>query len=137
MLICLYKQQLWLAKTNHVIYFSQPQLLFVQANEHWKACQKVRSNKDRTKIEISSACGQKFDLLLFLATWTAVGTDKRRSTRMSKGSRNTDREIFSKSYQVKPKSDCIYHFPIYLEPNERPFVVLNQSGNGKYNLISV
>ena len=25
------------------------------------------------------------------------------------------RQIFSKSYQVKPKSDCIYYFPIYLE----------------------
>ena len=25
------------------------------------------------------------------------------------------REIFSKSYQIKPKSDCIYHFPIDLE----------------------
>ena len=36
----------------------------------------------------------------------------------------TCREIFPKSYQIKPKSDCIYHFP-------------NQSENGKYNLISV
>ena len=24
------------------------------------------------------------------------------------------REIFPKSYQIKPKSDCIYHFSIYL-----------------------
>ena len=24
----------------------------------------------------------------------------------------THREIFPKSYQMKPKSDCIYHFPI-------------------------
>jgi len=30
------------------------------------------------------------------------------------------REIFSKSYWIKPKSDCIYHFPIDLEPNGRP-----------------
>ena len=35
----------------------------------------------------------------------------------------THRKIFSKSYLFKPKSDCIYHFPIDLE-------------NGKYNLIS-
>ena len=27
----------------------------------------------------------------------------------------TRREIFSKSYQIKLKSDCIYHFPIDLE----------------------
>ena len=26
----------------------------------------------------------------------------------------THREIFSKSYKIKPKSDCIYHFPIDL-----------------------
>ena len=26
-----------------------------------------------------------------------------------------------KSYQIKPKSDCIYHFPIDLEPNGRLF----------------
>ena len=35
----------------------------------------------------------------------------------------THREMFSKFYSIKPKSDCIYHFP-------------NQSENGKYNLIS-
>ena len=29
------------------------------------------------------------------------------------------REICSKSYQIKQKSDCIYHFPINLEPNGR------------------
>ena len=28
-------------------------------------------------------------------------------------------ELFSKSYQMKPKSDCIYHAPIDLEPNEK------------------
>ena len=33
----------------------------------------------------------------------------------------THREIFSKSYQIKLKSDCIYHFPIDLELNGRPF----------------
>ena len=27
----------------------------------------------------------------------------------------THGEIFPKSYQIKPKSSCIYHFPIYLE----------------------
>ena len=32
------------------------------------------------------------------------------------------REIFSKSYYINPKSDCIYHFPIDLDPNGRPFV---------------
>ena len=47
------------------------------------------------------------------------------------------REIFSKSYQIKPKSDSIYHFSIQLEPNGRPFAVPNQSENGIYNLISV
>ena len=31
----------------------------------------------------------------------------------------TRREIFSKFYQVITKSDCIYHFPIDLEPNGR------------------
>ena len=29
--------------------------------------------------------------------------------------KNTGREIFSKYYQIKPKSDCIYHAPIDLE----------------------
>ena len=33
----------------------------------------------------------------------------------------THREIFSKSYEIKPKSDCVYPFPIDLEPNGRPF----------------
>ena len=33
----------------------------------------------------------------------------------------TQREIFLKSYQIKPKSECIYHFLIDLEPNGRPF----------------
>ena len=30
------------------------------------------------------------------------------------------REIFSKSYSINPKSDCIYHFPIDLDPNGCP-----------------
>ena len=30
---------------------------------------------------------------------------------------STHRDIFSKSYQINPKSDCIYDFPIDLEPN--------------------
>ena len=54
-----------------------------------------------------------------------------------KGWEKKHREIFSKSYQIKPESDCIHHFPIDLEPNERPLAVLNQSKNGKYNLILV
>ena len=29
-------------------------------------------------------------------------------------------EIFSKSYCIKPNPDCIYHFPMDLEPNGRP-----------------
>ena len=32
---------------------------------------------------------------------------------------STHREIFSESYWIKPKSDCIYHFPIDLEQNRR------------------
>ena len=35
--------------------------------------------------------------------------------------RSTQREIFSKSYQIKQKSDCIYDLPIDLKPNGRPF----------------
>ena len=31
------------------------------------------------------------------------------------------REIFSKSHQIKPKSDCIYYAPIDLEPTRSPF----------------
>ena len=33
----------------------------------------------------------------------------------------THREIFPKFYQIKPKSDWIYHFQINFEPNEHPF----------------
>ena len=33
----------------------------------------------------------------------------------------TRREIFLESCQMKPKSDCIYHAPIGLEPNGRAF----------------
>ena len=40
-----------------------------------------------------------------------------------------------KSYSINLKSDSIYHFPIDLEPNGRPFV-FKSIGNGKYNLIS-
>ena len=39
----------------------------------------------------------------------------------------THREIFSKSYQIRPKLDCIYHAPIEMEPNEHPFAVPNHS----------
>ena len=31
------------------------------------------------------------------------------------------REIFPKSYQINLKSGCIYHFPVDLDPNGRPF----------------
>ena len=31
------------------------------------------------------------------------------------------REILSKFYQIKPKSDCIYQFPTDLDLNGRPF----------------
>ena len=31
------------------------------------------------------------------------------------------REIFPESYQINPKSDCIYHPPIDLDPNGRAF----------------
>ena len=31
------------------------------------------------------------------------------------------KETFSESCQIKPKSDCIYHAPVDLEPNRRPF----------------
>ena len=35
----------------------------------------------------------------------------------------THREIFSKSYWIKPKSDCIYQFPINLEQSKRTLSV--------------
>ena len=50
--------------------------------------------------------------------------------------KSSHREIFTKSFQINQKSDCIYHFPIDLEPNERPFGSLMVEENGKYNLIS-
>ena len=46
------------------------------------------------------------------------------------------REIFSKSYKLNPKSDCIYHFAIDLESNGHVCLVPNQSENGKFNMIS-
>ena len=49
----------------------------------------------------------------------------------------THREIFSKSYRLKLKSDYIYHFPIDLEQQPDVRLVPNQSEYGKYNLISV
>ena len=45
--------------------------------------------------------------------------------------------MFPKSYDIKLKSDCIYHAPIDLEQQTDVSVgVPNQSENGKYNLIS-
>ena len=51
----------------------------------------------------------------------------------------TRREIFSQSYLLKPKSDCIYHAPIDLEQQTDSVRLWFQiqSENGKYNLISV
>ena len=50
----------------------------------------------------------------------------------------THREIFSKSYQIKQKSDCIYRVQVDFEHKQtRPFAVPNQSVHGKYNLISI
>ena len=46
-------------------------------------------------------------------------------------------EIFSRFCKIKPKSDCIHYFPIYLEQNGSPFAVLNQSENEECDLISV
>ena len=63
------------------------------------------------------------------------------SPRRIKLNHYTHREIFSKSYQIKPKSHCNYHAPIDLEVEtanrQCPFVVPNQSENCKFNLISV
>ena len=42
-----------------------------------------------------------------------------------------------KSYQIKPKSDCIYHALIDLEQQTDVCLVGNQSENDKYNLIAV
>ena len=52
----------------------------------------------------------------------------------------TRREIFSKSYEIKPKSDCIYHAPIDSEPDGIPFglklIVMwqIQSDSGWFNM---
>ena len=43
-----------------------------------------------------------------------VGHDKR----VCEADTPTHREIFSESYQINPKSDCIYHAPIDLDPNQ-------------------
>ena len=41
----------------------------------------------------------------------------------------THRDILSKSYSIKSKSDCIYHFPIDLELNGRPFQINRKMAN--------
>ena len=46
------------------------------------------------------------------------------------------REMFSESFRIKPKSDCIYYFSIVLKQTEFRLVA-NESEIGKYNLISV
>ena len=50
------------------------------------------------------------------------------------------REIFSESYQIKPKSDCIYNFPWLIWNSKRTLSVCCSKSieeSGKYNLISV
>ena len=47
------------------------------------------------------------------------------------------REIFSQSYQINPKSDCIHPFPIDLEQQMDDRLVPYQSVHGKYNLTPV
>ena len=47
----------------------------------------------------------------------------------------THREILSEYCQIKPKSDCIYIFPIDLEQQTKYRLVPNKLKNGKYNLI--
>ena len=47
----------------------------------------------------------------------------------------THREIFSKSYSINPKSDCMYHFRLIWIQKDIHFDH-NQSEDGKYNLIS-
>jgi len=47
--------------------------------------------------------------------------------------RLTHREIFWESCWLKPKSDCIYRFPVDLDPYGSPF---GSKSNGKYSLIS-
>jgi len=44
-------------------------------------------------------------------------------------------ELFSKSYQINLKSDCIYHIRLIWNQTDVRLVP-NQSENGKYNLIS-
>ena len=46
----------------------------------------------------------------------------------------THREIFSKSYQIKPKSDCIYHTPIDLEQQTDTSVPLHKYISNEKNI---
>ena len=39
--ICFYEEQLWLARINRVIYFSQSQLLLAKTNEDWTTSRKA------------------------------------------------------------------------------------------------
>ena len=45
------------------------------------------------------------------------------------------REINFRFLPNQPESDCIYHFPIDLEPDGIRFAVPDQSEYGNYNLI--
>ena len=56
---------------------------------------------------------------------------------VSAGKTTRTQNLFSQSHQINPKSDCIYHIPIDLDPNGRIHLVPNQLENGENNLISV
>ena len=65
-----------------------------------------------------------------------AGTDRLKNLQPGHRILGLHREIFPKSYQIKPTSDCIYHSPIDLAPNGLPYAVPNQSVHDKYNLIT-
>ena len=48
---------------------------------------------------------------------------------------STHREIISKSYEIKPKSDCIYQYPIDLVPGLRVSSLCNVT-KGRYKAIT-
>ena len=49
--------------------------------------------------------------------------------------KRTRSEIFSESYQINPKSDCIYHFPIDLEQQTDSVRLLFQINRKMVNTI--
>ena len=74
--ICFYKQQLWLAKINHVIYLSKSQFLLVKKNEDrtssWKALF-LYSDKRKTIIQfnLKNRKGKNMRVLECVASPTA------------------------------------------------------------------